>query len=83
MNTAIIVVFQSELNGKDGLGAALSKLCIEVKDVGGACVYCPADGNLVTFIRLLQDNGVNYGIHFHRKFMAKTDEAISDTHHES
>jgi hypothetical protein len=75
MNTAIIVVFQSEFDGKEGLGASLTKLCSEVKDIGGACVYSPVPGNLVTLIRLLQDHGVNYGIHFHRKFMARTDEA--------
>ena len=84
MNTAIIVVFQSEFAGKEGLGASLSKLCSEVKDIGGACVYNPAPGNLVTVIRLLQDQGVNYGIHFHRKFMATSDEArLPDALHES
>jgi hypothetical protein len=84
MNTAIIVVFQHEFTGKEGLGSSLTKLCSEVKDIGGACVYCPSPGNLVTLIRLLQDHGVNYGIHFHRKFMSRTDEArLPDALHES
>lgn len=77
MNAAIIIVFQTEFSGKENVSDELGRLCGEVKDIGGACVYCPVPANLVAAIRVLQDNSINYGIHFHRKFMVRDSGATS------
>ena len=59
----IVSVSKTELKKHKELSRQLTQLSIEINKLKAACIYVPAPGHLMAFIKLLDRHSVTYHIH--------------------
>ena len=61
--SVIVSVYKRDLENHKDLSHQLTGLSTQINELEEACVYLPAPGKLMEFIRLLDAYRVTYGIH--------------------